>query len=66
MPYETAVHASAHDHHHRRGAVIGPLAAVLADPAAEFRERHDERVLEQSLIAQVVVERDQPVVQCRP
>jgi hypothetical protein len=37
--------------------VIGALAAVLGDPAAEFRELQDDRVAEQALIPDVVVER---------
>jgi hypothetical protein len=64
-----AVNAAAHrpaDRHHRaRGAVIGPLAAVLLDTPAEFRELKDQRFPEQPLVAQVGVERKEPVADRR-
>ena len=41
---EPAAHAAAHRHHHAGRAVVGALAAVLGDAAAELRELEHERV----------------------
>src|SRR3989442_2624110 len=60
---QPAADASAHHQHGRRRAVIGALAAVFADAAPELREAQDQRVLEESLVLEIVVEREQAVVE---
>ena len=49
----------------RAGAVVGALAAVLADAAAELRVDEDDGVVQHALRAQVVVERLQAVAERR-
>src|SRR5688572_9229959 len=62
-PVDAAAHAAAHGHHHRSRAVVRAAAAVLADPPAELRELQHERVVQQTLVAQVVVEGQQAVAE---
>jgi len=40
-------------------------AAILADAATELGELQDQRVVQQVLVAQVVVERLHPVAECK-
>ena len=59
---EPAADAAAHRQHDPGGAVVGALAAVLVDAAAELRELQHERVAQQPLVRQVGVERGQRAV----
>ena len=55
---DAALDGAAHRHHQPGGAVVGALAAVLADAPAELGELQHERVVEQALVLQVGVERE--------
>ena len=44
--------------------MVGALAAVLADAASELRVDQNQRVAQQALALQVVVERLEPAVEC--
>ena len=59
-PVQSAAYSASDSHHHPGCAVVGALAAVFADAAAEFRELQDQRVVQQALIPQVIVERERP------
>mgnify|MGYP000090069482 CR=1 FL=1 len=53
---ESASNAAPERHHHRASPVIGALAAVLGNAAAKLGELNHQRVVQQTLILQVVVE----------
>ena len=60
---DAAAHLAADGHHHARGAVVGAAAAVFVDAAAELGELQHQRVVHQPLIAEILIEREQAVVQ---